>query len=117
MWVQVQHPVWVVYVVQLIFFKQFATCKIYLCSSIMPKRLVNLYFSHRREYRSVFFYHQYNSSSVVVQLFGSYIEPGLAFHNLVELEFFNPDGDWKGAWIVEFLCHVPNLKKLTLDLV
>ncbi|XP_038996001.1 putative F-box/FBD/LRR-repeat protein At5g22670 [Hibiscus syriacus] len=49
-------------------------------------------------------------------LFGSYIEPGLAFHNLVELEFFNPDGDWKGAWIVEFLCHVPNLKKLTLDL-
>ncbi|GMJ11502.1 hypothetical protein like AT3G59200 [Hibiscus trionum] len=49
-------------------------------------------------------------------LFGTCLEPGLAFPNLVELEFGNPNGDWKGTWIMEFLCCMPNLKKLILDL-
>ncbi|KAK8483070.1 hypothetical protein V6N13_031635 [Hibiscus sabdariffa] len=47
--------------------------------------------------------------------FETYLKPGLAFHNLVELEFIFPNEDWKGTWIVEFLCRVPNLKKLILN--
>ncbi|KAK8519885.1 hypothetical protein V6N12_003852 [Hibiscus sabdariffa] len=48
-------------------------------------------------------------------LFETDLKPGLAFHNLVELEFMIPDEDWNGTWILEFLSHVPNLKKLVLD--
>ncbi|XP_039002715.1 F-box/LRR-repeat protein At3g59210-like [Hibiscus syriacus] len=45
------------------------------------------------------------------------LDPMLAFHNLVELEFRNKFNDaWQGTWIVELLRCMPNLKTTSLEL-